>query len=87
MKISTRIGGRVTSITVKDNLAALYCTVMGTQKDPYNSILNACYEIMNDWDGDSGKGLSQYVSDRLILDMLEPDEHKDYKKVLKKLQD
>jgi len=86
MKVSTRINGRVTSINVRDSICALHYVICGERdKLVYDHILDTCHTIINTWDGTTGKGLSSYITDTMVLDLLEPEDLKLYNESLEEL--
>jgi hypothetical protein len=40
------------------------------------------YSCLNKWKGDNGKGFSDFVSDRMIADILESEDFDQYKQIL-----
>ncbi len=85
MKISTRINGRVTSIKVKDSILALHFLITG-EKDLESHVLDACYDIMTKWTGTTGKGASAFVMDRMLEDMLPPEDIPELHHCIQKLE-
>lgn len=86
MKISTRINGRVTSISVKDSVLALHYIVNGADTTaPDTHALDTCHNIMSRWKGDTGKGASSFIIDAIMEDLLEPCDLPAYHSTLEKL--
>lgn len=75
MKVSTRINGRVTSIKVKDSVLALHWLINADPKTPIQDhALDTCNDIMQKWNGTTGKGCSQFITDTILEQMLEPED-------------
>ena len=72
MRVSTRINGRVTSISIRDSVCALHYVICGNSaKSVQDHILDSCHDIMNEWEGDTAKGLSGFITDTLLKDLLD----------------
>jgi len=69
MKISTRINGRVTSINVRNSILALHFIITG-EGNPQDHALDTCHTIISQWDGTTAKGLSSFITDKIIEDVL-----------------
>ena len=87
MKVSVRISGRVTSISVRDSVCALHYTVHGGAGiNVENHVLDACHSIVEEWEGDTGKGLSGFITDRLLEDLIDyPPDARLYREALQRL--
>lgn len=73
MKVSTRINGRVTSIKIKDSILALHWLINANPKTPIQDhAKDTCHMIMQTWTGNTGKGCSQFVTDTVLEQMLDP---------------
>ena len=72
IRFSIRLGKRVTSISLRKNNIALWILLKNedltdlSKEDISNTVLNFIYVCLNDWNNDNGKGLSEYVSERMI---------------------
>lgn len=88
MKISTRIQGKVTSLTIKDSICALYYLICADPEEdsPRHFILDACYDIVSQWPYSSARGLSSYVTDELLKQVLSPEDLEEYEQILNTLQ-
>lgn len=71
MKISTRINGRVTSVNVRNSVCALHHIICGEGKKLENHILDTCHDIITEWEGETGRGLSGYIADKMLEQMLD----------------
>ena len=72
MKISTRINGRVTSINVRDSICALHYVICADEnKKPENHVLDTCHTIISTWKGQTARGLSGFICDKMIEDLLD----------------
>ncbi len=79
MKVSARINGRVTSVTVRNSICALHYLICSEDgKDAYDHVLDTCHGIIDTWAGDTGKGLSSYITDKMVEDLLEDTEQEQY---------
>ena len=86
MKISTRINGRVTSINVRDSILALHFIING-EGVPEDHALDTCHNIISHWKGNTGKGLSSFITDAIIEDVLSEDDLEEFIKIKKRFQD
>ena len=83
MRISIRISSQVTSLSIKKNLIAIWILLMNTDpEDSRDDLTEFVYKCLDQWTGDSAKGFSDFVSERLIQDMLEADDYIEYKQIL-----
>jgi len=72
MKVSTRINGRVTSVSIRDSVCALHYVICGNDAQKVQDhVLDVCHSIMDEWEGDTAKGLSGFIVDTLLADMLD----------------
>lgn len=90
VKVSTRINGRVTSINIKDTIAALHYLMLSDRSDNApidhhvtHHIQDTCHAIITKWNGDTGKGLTGFITDSMILDLLEDKDIARYNKIVK----
>jgi len=87
MRVSTRINGRVTSISIKDSVAALHYTICNeNDTSPENHIQDVCHTIIGTWEGNTARGLSSFICDAMIEDLLESDDKKMYFKTFDTLR-
>ena len=88
MKVSTRINGRVTSVSVRDSVCALHYVVCGNEaKKVEDHVLDVCHSVMDEWEGDTAKGLSGFIVDTLLADMLDQTlDVKMYKEAMERLE-
>ncbi|MDP8268246.1 MAG: hypothetical protein P9L97_05905 [Candidatus Tenebribacter davisii] len=54
-------------------------------KDSKDDLTDFVYTCLDKWDKDTAKGLSDFVSEKLIQDMLEAEDYIEYKKILEGL--
>lgn len=87
MKVSTRINGRVTSINVRDSVCALHYIICGSDSldQVENHVLDTCHDIISTWEGDTGRGLSSYITDKMLEDLLDTTYIKSYRSTLQRL--
>ena len=89
-KISLRVDGKVTSITLKKNIIALWL-IYGTEIDLANTDLEELsYEVngflyasLDKWDNNTAKGLSMYITDRMVKSFLTKKKYKNYLRIIK----
>lgn len=91
LRYSIRISGSVTSLSLRRNLVSLWLTLTTDQVREFNSVaksnlngkvLNFIYKCLNEWKEDNGKGLSEFVSEKMIQDILDLEDHAKYKSIL-----
>ena len=81
IKMSLRISNKVTSITIKKNIIVLWL-IFSDKIDLEDLedldfekvsvvINNFVYSCLNGWDKDTGKGLSEFITDMMIKDFLD----------------
>ena len=71
MKIATRINARVTSINVRDSVCALHYVICSQEgSKPANHILDTCHAIIGTWKGKTARGLSSFICDAMIEELL-----------------
>lgn len=85
--ISIRIDKRPTSISLRKNIVALWIIMNGIpQKRWKEHITDFIYSCVSSWNGDSAKGFSEYISNKLIQGILDPDDISEFKEVMEVLQ-
>jgi hypothetical protein len=84
-RYSIKLNNRVSSITIKSYLIALYLVLNGYDGDSHNFILNEVQEIVEEWDNDVNRGLSDYVSQKMIERLLEKQDLKEYRAEILKM--
>ena len=87
MKISTRINGRVTSISVKDSICALHyiiCAANGKKAEDH--VLDTCHSIMTEWKGGTARGASAFITDKIVEDLLEAQDLPKYHETIQELR-
>lgn len=89
LRYSIRIQGAVTSISLRKNLVALWLTLNFDdslkENNLNNFVLDFIYDSISDWKNDNGKGLSDFISDKIIEDILEKRDFEQYQKVFSSL--
>ena len=82
IKMSIRLSnGIVTSLTIKKNIVALWIIFAKTNSDidlttelnfdKLSSLVNTfVYKCMNDWKQNTGKGLSDFITEKMIRNIL-----------------
>lgn len=88
MKVSTRINGRVTSINVRNTVCALHQIICGDPngKNIEGHILDTCHGIISTWKGATGKGLSGYITDKMLEDLIDTNDLELYNTTLRRLE-
>lgn len=86
MKLSLRINGRVTSIQLRDSVAALHYLLSDVSVDINHHISNKAYEFMRKWPNENARGLSGHITDLLLQELVHLDEQKEYTNILKSLE-
>ena len=76
----------MTSFKVRGSVLAMYYVLMGEGTDPQAFVLDTVNKIVDKWEGDSAKGLSQFVMDTMLESMLEKDDLPLYRTVMKRLE-
>lgn len=86
IRVSIRISGGVTSLSIRKNLIALWILLSEVySKDPKEELTEFIYKCLDLWKGDTAKGFSDFVSEKLIQSILETEDYIAYKKILKTL--
>lgn len=85
LRFSIRIAGSVTSLSLRRNLVSLWLT-LNTQDetvgDYQGKVSNFIYSCLSKWDKDTAKGFSDFVSEKMIQDILERRDFIKYKRIL-----
>ena len=82
-RIAVRINGSVTSISMRKNITALWLVLSDIGKVKQKDfILDFVYSSLDLWNGDTAKGFSDFVSEKMIAQILEKDDYHEYKKIL-----
>ncbi len=88
LRYSIRIGGSVTSLSLRRNLVALWLSLniekIGLE-DLQGKVSNFIYECLGKWKGDTGKGFSDFVSEMMIADVLDEDDFYKYQEILARI--
>jgi hypothetical protein len=91
LRYSVRIAGSVTSLSLRRNLVALWLTLNTDEIVDFNSgvkgslnglVLNFIYKCIAKWKKNNGRGLSDFVSDMMIQDIVDSDDYAKYKSIL-----
>lgn len=82
IRISVKIAGKTTSVSVKKNIIALWvvkkCTGESKWREAFNNFIYECLDL---WDGETGRGFSEFLVDRVFLDCLSEEEYLLYNKI------
>jgi len=84
LRFPIRILGSSTSLSIRRSVVALWLTLTTEDdvKTPYKDIISDfIYTCINSWEGQSAKGLSEYVAERMLQDILEKEDYKRYQKI------
>jgi len=89
MKVSTRIQGRVTSISLNDSVCIMHYLLMEPKSKNLQEHMNdfVARHVLPHWSGDTAKGLSTFVTHCLIQDCLEPEDLEKYSTLRNILQE
>ena len=82
-----KVNGRVSSITIKSYLIGLYLVLNGYKGNSHNFILQEVQEIITEWDYHHNRGISDYVSQKMIERLLEKRDLRDYRAEILKMQE
>ena len=90
--IPIRVQGRTTSIMLKKSNVILWILfiVDPKTKTAYglkNQILNFVYRCLDLWEGENARGFSDFVMEKMILDLLEKEDLVKYNQIAKILAD
>lgn len=84
--VSIRVNGISTSISLKKNIVALWILSLGLNADSWKrELTNFIHDCADSWKNESAKGLSEFVSTKIIASLLEDKEVVMYKKILSKI--
>ena len=87
MKISTRINGRVTSINVRNSVCALhYIICCEGVKKLENHVLDTCHDIISTWKGATARGLSSYITDQMLEQLLDDADKDNFHETIQRLE-
>lgn len=86
MKASVRIGGKVTSLQVRSSVLAMYYILTGEGKDPHQHSLEVINAIVEKWKGSDARGLSSFITDAILEQMLEREDLPLYRNVYDRLE-
>lgn len=87
LRFSIRVAKRVTSISLRKNIISLWILLKETElseitKDSVNNaVSDFIYDSLNDWNNNNGKGLSDFISERMIQEILEEDDFMTYREI------
>lgn len=86
IRINIRICGVSTSISLRKNLIALWILMTRQHPTRWRDNLNDfVYKSSGVWTGESAKGFSDFVTERMILTLMEQRDRGKYKTILKKI--
>jgi hypothetical protein len=88
--ISIRVLGASTSITIRNDILALWVLMQGDDIEGIERIRQKLssfvLDTLSDWKGSSAKGLSEYITKRMIESFLEKRDIRMYRKILDVIQ-
>lgn len=76
--------GKTTSITLKKNIVSLWILLIDielSESKIKQEITNFVYECANIWEGKSAKGFSDFITEQIILSILEESDSKKYHQI------
>ena len=95
IRIPLRISNSVTSLSLRKNLIALWILLRDNVHEHNDPILQPLkskdlltdfvYNCLDQWEEDTAKGFSDFVSEKLIESILEENDYIEYKKILEAL--
>lgn len=86
IRIGTNNGSFVTSISLKKNLCSIWLLLSESSdfikpKNAKNLILDFIYLSINEWKKDTAKGFSDFITERMIKDILSNEDFIEYKRI------
>ena len=85
---SLRINNRNTCISINNKILAFYCAIVHVDKIHIHDFLqDKMSEFASQYTKDNFKGLSSFVLNRILMDMLRKKDIKKYKDHLSRLED
>jgi len=82
-RVSVRVSGSVTSISIRKNLIALWVVMNDIEPDSIrDSLVDFVYSYLDSWNGETAKGFSDFISEKLIQSLLEDKDYIVYKRIL-----
>ena len=88
LRFSVRISGTVTSLSLRRNIVALWLSLSFDKIDKIDlqgKVSNFIYANLSDWKNNTGKGFSDFISEKMIEDTLEGDDFNKYRKILTRI--
>jgi hypothetical protein len=93
MKVSVRIAGKVTSISVRNSLCALHYMFTASKRPASKKVAQSvqyhvtdfAHKTLTSWPKVTGKGLSGFIQDCMIEDILENEDLKEYKAIMQQI--
>lgn len=88
MKVSARLHGRVTSVSIHDSLCVLHYLLTNTKANkPIQDHMNdfVAREVLPTWESHSAKGLSTCVTHMLVKDCLDKEDHSIFETLLEEV--
>lgn len=86
LRYSFRLSGRSTSITLRRNIVSLYLLFSEADADLDNVVFKFIDSCIDKWKGETAKGLSDFITARMIRNILTRDDFKQYKHLFSRLQ-
>ena len=81
LRFSIRVDGSVTSISLRRNVVSLWLLFSEITKDKQEAILTFIYDCIDKWENTTAKGLSSYILETMIKDILESDDFRQYQRI------
>ena len=82
IKYSVRLPNGVTSLSLRKNVVSLWVLLNCIKKDEFqNRLGNVVQDSLGEWEGESGKGLSDFITDKLISQILDTQDYSRYRRI------
>jgi len=87
VRINTHSGSFVTSISLKKNVCSLWLLLREYNdfKNPKDMILDFIHNSLDIWKEDTAKGFSDFITERMIKDILSKKDFIEYKRIHDKI--
>jgi len=83
VRIPIRIEGSTTSISLRKNIVALWILLNEIPiKNRKSKLVDFIYSCLDLWEGESAKGFSDFVSEKMVKGFLEQEDFKEYRKIM-----
>lgn len=94
VKFPIRMGDFVTSISLKKNICSLWLIMVIPQRTSNSIIdmvtenklhrgliLDFCHQSLNEWDEDTARGFSDFITHRMVEEILDSEDYIEYKRI------